>query len=434
MGMEEFDIIIAGGGMVGVTTALALAKIKDNQPLLKIALVESIEVDSNASPSFDARAVALSAASVAIYKSLDLWSELKPLAESILDIHISEQGHFGFTRLSTKERKSNKLSKMSGEINALGQVIPLDETGPVLWNAVKSFKNITTFCPNKIIKIDSLKEQAKNHKITVFLESANNKVQKSTTKRLTAKLLIAADGTFSHLAKMAEIKTERTSYSQHAIIANISTEKPHNNKAFERFTKEGPLALLPLTRNRMSLVWCQNEAHCKKTMKLDDKTFKSELQKSFGFRLGKINRVGERTSYPLSLHLPEKIYSGRILLLGNSAHTLHPIAGQGFNVGLRDIAALIDSVNAEFTADPVFDLGSEVFLEKYYQQRKPDWNKTIGATNSLVRLFSNDFFPLNSVRSKALWLVDKIPLIKDKIANVAMGFDGESAKLTRRIK
>ncbi len=432
--MEEFDIIIAGGGMVGATTALALAKIKNGQTSLKIALVESIEVDSNASPSFDARAVALSAASVAIYKSLDLWSKLKPVAEPILNIHISEQNHFGFTRLSA-ERINKKCSNKNGEMDALGQVIPLDETGPVLWNAVKSFENIITFCPNKIIKIDSLEEPQKSGKITVLLaDTKKNKEQKTTAKGLSAKLLIAADGTFSNLAKMAGIKTERTSYSQQAIIANISTEKSHNNKAFERFTQEGPLALLPLTRNRMSLVWCQNEEHCQRTMKLDDETFRSELQKSFGFRLGKINRVGERSSYPLSLHLPEKNYSGRTLLLGNSAHTLHPIAGQGFNIGLRDVASLVDSINDALITDPVLDLGSEEFLEKYYQQRRSDWNKTIGATDSLVRLFSNDFFPLNSVRSKALWLVDKMPFIKNKIANVAMGFDGDSAKLTRRLK
>ena len=247
--MEEFDIIIAGGGMVGATTALALAKIKNDQTLLKIALVESVEVDSDASSSFDARAVALSASSVAIYQSLDLWSELKPLAEPILNIHISEQNHFGFTRLSTKERNSKKFSKMNGEIDALGQVISLDETGPVLWNAVKSFENITTFCPNEIIEIDSLEAQQKSGKITILLvEAKNNKEKKVTAQQLSAKLLIAADGTFSNLAKMAGIKTERTSYSQHAIIANISTEKPHNNKAFERFTQEGPLALLPLTR------------------------------------------------------------------------------------------------------------------------------------------------------------------------------------------
>lgn len=418
--MKEFDIIIAGGGMAGSTTALALAKINVHQRLLKIALVESIKVDSDASPSFDQRAVALSASSVAIYKSLGLWADLEPLAEPILDIHISEQNHFGFTRLSAKDHR----------LDALGQVIPLNETGPTLWKSIQLHKNITTFCPNEITHVNALEKQKNNNKIIVNLSGEGN----NSEQQITAQLLIAADGTFSNLAKMADIETERTSYNQHAIIANISTEKPHANKAFERFTKEGPLALLPLSRNRMSLVWCQNEEHCEDTMRYDDETFKTELQKSFGFRLGKIVRVGERSSYPLSLHLPKKIYCGRTLLLGNSAHTLHPIAGQGFNVGLRDIAALVDSISDALESVERVDIGSEAFLEKYKNQRKPDWQQTVGATDALVRLFSNEFMPLNSTRSKALWLIDKIPFIKNKIANAAMGFNGESAKLTRGLR
>ena len=417
--MKEFDVIIAGGGMVGATAALALAKI-DQQPPLKIALVESVKADSNVSPSFDERAVALSAASVEIYKSLGLWEALRNIAEPITDIHISEQNHFGFTRLAAKDYK----------LDALGQVIPLSETGPLLWNEIKKLKNIMSFCPNKIININSKDEQQKSNHVTVELETSLN----DDNKNITAKLLIAADGTFSNLAQMAGIETERQNYNQHAIIANISTEKPHNNKAFERFTQEGPLALLPLTRSRMSLVWCQTEEHLNKTMTLGDEDFIKELQSNFGFRLGKITKVGKRSSYPLSLHLPNKCFKNRTLLLGNSAHTLHPIAGQGFNIGLRDIAALVDSIRDCLSSNKNLDFGNNKFLEKYESQRQPDWQKTIGTTDSLVRLFSNNFLPLNSVRSKALWLIDKVPILKNKIANGAMGFAGESARLTRGIK
>ncbi|MGB0495670.1 MAG: FAD-dependent monooxygenase, partial [Kangiellaceae bacterium] len=278
-------------------------------------------------------------------------------------------------------------------------------------------------CPSEINKIEPVQGQKSN--VIVYLNNSEEK--------LSAKLLIAADGTFSNLAKMADIKTKRSSYAQHAVIANISTDEPHENKAFERFTDQGPLALLPLTRNRMSLVWCQSENRYQNTMTLDDEAFIRELQKNFGFRLGKITKVGERSSYPLSLHLPNEVYNGRILLLGNSAHTLHPIVGQGFNIGLRDIAALVDIIK-ENLCDGNNDVGGNELLEKYHNQRKADWSKTIGATDSLVRLFSNDYFPLNPVRSKGLWLIDKLPFIKNKIANVAMGFDGDSAKLTRGLK
>jgi 2-octaprenyl-6-methoxyphenol hydroxylase len=408
--MKTFDIIIAGGGMAGATAALALAKLN-----LRIALVEPVAPNLEASPSYDQRAVALSASSVSIYQSLDLWSKIKPLACSILDIHVSDKGHFGFTRLHAADY----------QVEALGQVIPLDQTGPVLWQAMRDNKQIEIFCPAKIEKTSSFIEQQKQKNITVQLAT-----EKNQTISLTAKLLLAADGTFSSIAKLLAIKTKRKNYHQHAVIANISTEKKHNNRAFERFTEQGPLALLPLTRNRMSLVWCQNKSDAALTMALDQQSFIERLQQAFGFRLGKICKAGERFEYPLALHTPEKCIAGRTLLLGNSAHTLHPIAGQGFNLGLRDIAALFDVIK-QAKIDQV-DIGNSLLLESFQQQRQADWQQTIHSTDWLVRLFSNNFLPLIIARNKALCLLDKLPFAKNKLARAAMGFSGESASLTRQ--
>lgn len=409
--MKKFDIIIAGGGMVGATAALALSQLQ-----LKIALIEPIEPELDTSPSFDQRAVALSASSVAIYKTLDLWSHIQPLACPIDDIHISDQGHFGFTRLHAKDYN----------VEALGQVIPLDQTGPILWQAIRNTKNIQLFCPSNITEVDPIELQKEKDQITVCIS------YESKPKTLSAKLLLAADGTFSSIAKMVSIDTLRNTYRQHAVIANISTEKPHNNQAFERFTKQGPLALLPLTRNRMSLVWCQKEDNLAKVMSYNDEEFIEQLQSEFGYRLGQITKVGGRSEYPLALHLPEKTHNGRVLLLGNSAHTLHPIAGQGFNIGLRDIAALYDAIQQ--AKDKQQDIGSEAFLENYAEQRQPDWQQTVTATDSLVRLFSSEFLPLVIARNKALSLLDKIPFAKEKLALAAMGFSGESAQLTRGLR
>ena len=408
--MKKFDIIIAGGGMAGATAALALSHLQ-----LKIAVIEPIEPALNISPSFDQRAVALSASSVAIFKTLELWDKIKPLACAINDIHISDQGHFGFTRIHAKDY----------DVEALGQVIPLDQTGPILWQAIREKDNIELFCPSKISEITPVDLQIKNNEITTSISDENN------TTKLSAKLLLAADGTFSSIAKMAGIETQRDSYNQHAVIANISTELPHHNQAFERFTKHGPLALLPLTRNRMSLVWCQKKTDLKKVMSLNDEKFIKQLQSEFGFRLGQITKVGERYEYPLALHLPEKNHSGRVLLLGNSAHTLHPIAGQGFNVGLRDIAALCDAIQG--ARQKKQDIGCEQFLETYTSQRQADWHQTIIATDSLVRIFTSEFPPLVLARNKALCLLDKMPFVKQKLANAAMGYSGNSAKLTRGI-
>jgi len=409
--MKKFDIIIAGGGMAGATAALTMAQLG-----LKIALVEPIEPELETSPSFDQRAVALSAASINIYKTLGIWQRIQPLACPINNIHVSDQGHFGFTRLNAADYG----------VDALGQVIPLDQTGPVLWQVIRQTGNIKTFCPFNIVGIDSIPSQQKNSQIEVQISDQQNQ------QTLTAKLLLAADGTFSSTAKMAGINMTRDSYNQHAVIANISTELAHNNRAFERFTKQGPLALLPLTRNRMSLVWCQNEQNINSTMNDPDMDFIEKLQSAFGYRLGQITKVGERNQYPLALHIPEQAFNGRVLLLGNSAHTLHPIAGQGFNIGLRDIAALFDQVQrAQVDGE---DIGSQPFLERYVAQRQPDWKQTITATDSLVRLFSNDFLPLIIARNKALCVLNKIPFAKQKLAMAAMGFSGDSAQQTRGIK
>jgi len=409
--MKNFDIIIAGGGMAGATAALALSQLP-----LNIAVIEPTEPELATSPSFDQRAVALSAASVAIFKTLDLWFKIKPLACAINDIHISDQGHFGFVRLHAKDYN----------VEALGQVIPLDQTGPILWQAIREKDNIELFCPSNIAKIDPLESQKENNQISVCIS------ERDQQQRLTAKLLLAADGTFSSVAKMASINTHRNTYNEHAIIANISTEIPHNNQAFERFTKQGPLALLPLTRNRMSLVWCRNEKNLQKVMRYNDREFIEQLQNEFGYRLGQITNVGERSEYPLALHMPDKTFNGRVLLLGNSAHTLHPIAGQGFNIGLRDIAALYDLIQQAQNRQQ--DIGSESLLKDYVKQRQPDWQQIITATDSLVRLFSNDFLPLVFARNKGLCLLDKLPFVKERLTSVAMGFSGESAKLTRGLR
>ena len=408
--MKNYDIIIAGGGMAGATAAIALSKLKYN-----IALVEPIQPELDTSPSFDQRAVALSAASISIFNTLGIWEKIEKLAEPISHIHISDQGHFGFTRLKAEDYG----------VEALGQVIPLDEAGPILWKILSEIKNIDLICPAKISEIDSAENQSQTNKITVTLN------EESKEQKLTAKLMLAADGTFSSIANLAGIETKRTSYDQHAVIANIATELPHNNRAFERFTKNGPLALLPLTQNRMSLVWCQREKSLDRIMNYDDQQFIEELQKEFGFRLGQITKVGSRFQYPLSLHLPEKIYQGRTLLLGNAAHTLHPIAGQGFNIGLRDIAALYDSVQQAIKEEQ--DIGSKNFLQGFQEKTQGDKELTVNATDFLARIFTSEFLPVVVARNKGLCLLNKIPFVKKQLANAAMGFHGNSAQLTRGI-
>lgn len=427
---KQFDIIIAGGGMVGATAALALAKLK-----LSIALVEPVEPHLSASPSYDQRSVALSDSSMTILKSLDLWKSIEPLSCPIKKIHVSDQGKFGFTRINAEDYSFEQL----------GAVIPLEQTGPVLWQAIRECQYIELFCPNEITAIEQTftkphenQSTTTNNEVLVTISAADH-----TDKQLTAAMLLAADGTFSPISKMMGFTVNRDPYKQHAVIANISTEKPHNNQAFERFTTNGPLALLPMTRNRMSLVWCHSEQQIDTVMNYDDETFMAELQSQFGYRLGRIIKVGERNQYPLALHLPERLHKSGVLLIGNAAHTLHPIAGQGFNIGLRDVASLYEQIQSLMSMQLETDetlltkkgirtqLGSVDFMTQYINGRTEDWDRTIGATDGLVRLFSHDFLPLVILRDKALAWIDKLPWVKRKLSMAAMGYAGRSTKLSR---
>ena len=255
--------------------------------------------------------------------------------------------------------------------------------------------------------------------------------ENESSSQFKAKLVIAADGTYSKIAEQIGINVTRDAYHQHAIIANIETQQAHNNRAFERFTSSGPLALLPLTQNRLSLVWCHKPDNIEHIMNLNEKDFLQELQSAFGFRLGKMTRAGERFQYPLSLHLASRHFKRRLLLLGNSAHTLHPIAGQGFNLGLRDIAALADLLSDALRAGE--DIGGQQLLSLYVQSREHDWQQTVQATDALTRLFSHEFLGLSLVRNKAMNIVNMLPLAKNQLVQTAMGYGSKSSRLARDI-
>ncbi|TQV89185.1 2-octaprenyl-6-methoxyphenyl hydroxylase [Aliikangiella coralliicola] len=421
---QSYDIVITGGGMAGATAAISFAQLG-----LSVALIEAVEPEQELSTSYDQRAVALSASSVAIYRSLGLWSELESVACPIKNIHVSDQGRFGFTRLAASDYL----------IDSLGEVILLEQAGPILWAALKQYPLIDIYCPAKLEKFESEKNYCR---LTISQSTQTKDSDTENNQQLStidASLMIAADGTYSRIAETLNLPINREPYHQHAVIANISTDKKHDNHAFERFTNEGPLALLPLTANRMSLVWCHKPENADEVMAWDDGHFIEALQQAFGYRLGRITKVGKRYQYPLSLHHAQQHFSDRVLLFGNAAHTLHPIAGQGLNLSLRDIAALTDCLsnaclsNSRLSehAESSRDFGNGEFLADYIQSRQADWQQTIIATDSLARLFSNDFLPLALVRNKAMNLINRLPFVKEQLANAAMGYSGFSSRLTR---
>lgn len=413
----DFDLIIIGGGLVGASLACALSQAESS---LRIAIVEAFPFksdDTEYQPAFDARSVALSYTSKQVFEGIGLWSSINKLGvAAIKKIHISDRGHAGITRLSAEDEN----------IDALGYVVETRVIGKALFDTLKKQKNITLIAPAKLKDFDLTTEKA----------SARIEID-GKDKVLTAKLLVAADGDDSVVRRLSGVRIRGREYDQAAVIANIATDQPHNNRAFERFTDSGPLALLPMAatqdeKNRYSLVWTINRSEQEEMMSWDDKTFLLKLKERFGERAGQFLQVSQRHVYPLSLMRAREHVRERLAIIGNAAHTLHPVAGQGFNLGLRDVAAL-----SQVIIDTLYenkDIGELSNLKIYADWRRRDHIQTAMATDGLVRLFSNNFLPLAALRNLGLLVVDLVPPLKKVFARHAMGFVGKLPRLARGLK
>ncbi len=408
-----FDVIIVGGGLVGASLACALASANLNSSL-NIAVIENYEFDDTQQPSFDSRTVALSYSSKEIFNSLGLWKAIEDLgACAIKEIHISDRGHLGLSHLRAAEQGAD----------ALGFVVENQYLGVALHQRIKTLGNIHLFCP-AVVNTFSLNANSAEVEIT------------SEGKLLTlkAKLLVAADGGQSFIREQANVQTTAVDYKQTAIITNIACDKPHNNIAYERFTDSGPLALLPLNdsadvNNRYSLVWTLKNNQLEHYLALDDASFLVALQQRFGDRAGNFIKTGKRVSYPLSLMRTQETVRARLAIIGNAAHLVHPVAGQGFNLGLRDVASLAQIiVDAQQQQN---DIGDLYYLQQYASWRQRDLMQTTLTTDSLVHLFTTQFPPVVVARNMALLALDMFPGLKKQIGRQAMGFVGKATRLAR---
>lgn len=380
--------------MAGATLALAISKLTQGQ--LPVNLIEGTVPGDQSHPGFDGRSIALAAGTCQQLQNIGVWSALAPLASAITDIHVSDQGHLGQVQLSHE----------SYRLPALGNVIELHAAGKVLFSMLKDAPGITLYCPQKVAKLERDPQQ-----VTVTLENGHT---------LQGDMIVIANGTRSPLATQAGFAWRTAPYDQVAVIANIETDQPHQGRAFERFTPYGPLALLPMSNNRLSLVWCRPAAESEQLMSLADDEFLQQLQQAFGWRLGKFIRVGRRESYPLALQQAERLVTHRSVVIGNAAQTLHPIAGQGFNLGLRDVMSLAETLCTAFKLQQ--DVGSYNVLNHYQQRRLADRTATIGVTDGLVRLFANDNRPLIVGRNLGLVAMDHLPWFKHLLAGRTLGW------------
>ncbi|MDC0598337.1 2-octaprenyl-6-methoxyphenyl hydroxylase [Gammaproteobacteria bacterium] len=413
---SEYDVVIVGGGMVGASLACVLDKAGSTIPL-KVLLVETLPIralEKAAQPSFDSRSTVLSFGTRNYLSELGLWDKLAAVAEPIKSIHVSDQGKFGAARINSAEQ----------QVDALGFVVENQVIGSVLNQALLEAKNVKVFSPARVLNIDP-----KVDSVNVTLEQKGEaSLLESIVK---TKLVVLAEGGRSGLCEKMGIYRSRTEYNQEAIITNVAFSKKHENMAYERFTSSGPLALLPLKDldgfHRAALVWTQSSDEIEKVMMLNDKEFLAKLQAAFGFRLGEFNRVGERFSYPLSLELAEEQVRFGLVLLGNVAHSLHPVAGQGFNLAFRDTMRLAEAIikALESNVSP----GAIATLQSYLSRTVEDQDITIAFSHYMTALFSSENNALIWARKFGLLNIDLLPPLKKNLARQAMGQVSKAAQL-----
>ena len=389
-----YDVVIVGAGMSGALLALTLLTQK---PSLKVLLLDenaqrlsSSEIKAEYNPSFDARCIALNAGSVDILDSLSLWTDIKAHAQAIESIQVSDKGYFGGTELSPE---------LDGD--AFGYVIELRHVGRVLSRELGAFPSLST---RYKVKLDSLSQQ--QDVVHCVLDNGET---------VTAKLCVGADGSRSQVRTLSGISSSLSDYQRSAIICNISCHKAHQNIAYERFTKSGPIALLPISNKRFSLVYCVEKQQAEQIAYLSDSEFLAQLQKKFGYRAGLFEQTGKRDIYPLNLLKTTKPIAHRTVCIGNAAHNLHPVAGQGFNLGLRDLFVLA-TIIAESD-----DIGSFSMLNDYWQCREKDHHNTIWMTDSLVRIFSNHYPVLTIPRNIGLKAMNLFPFLSAPIIEQSKG-------------
>ncbi len=400
--MEEFDIAIIGGGMVGASFAVAAAAAGR-----RIVLIEGMLPDSSGHQSFDERTTALGNASRRILDALGVWSRVAEQCGVIRAIHVSDAGRFAFAHLDAREQG----------IDAFGFVVPNRVLGAALWEQIRGNGSISVRMPASVASVT-----ADTAGVTVRLAG------QSADAVLRARLAVAADGAHSAVRRDAGITATEADYGQVAIVANVATDTPHTGTAYERFTSAGPLALVPVRDGSYTVIWARGPQTATDTLAASDADFLGLLQQHFGWRAGKFTRAGRRVGYPLKLTRADEATGARTVLIGNAAQSLHPVAGQGFNLALRDVAALAELVAAH--GDP----GAPEVLAAFASGREMDRRGVTRFTDGLIRLFGDTRAPVRLARDAGLLLFDLLPPAKSALARVSLGFGGRTPRLARGLR
>jgi 2-octaprenyl-6-methoxyphenol hydroxylase len=393
------DVAIVGGGLVGATLALALAPTRHS-----VLLIEAVPPDATAQPSFDDRSSALGNGSRRVLEMLGVWPHLLGTATPIRAIHISDAGHFGAARLQAAELG----------LDAFGYVVPNRSIGAALWRTLE---------PAPIAR----RVGARVERVALGADAARLAVVDAAgaTEQVEARVVVAADGAHSVVRAAAGIDADVQDYHQVAVIANLEAERRSADIACERFTPTGPLVLLPLADGRYAVVWTVAPQRAERLLASTDAEFTAALQEALGWRIGRVTAVGRRASYPLALRRAQGMSGTRAVLVGNAAQTLHPVAAQGYNLGLRDAAALAERLAT--AADP----GAAALLADYARARALDRRGMIAFTDGLVKLFALENPVLAGLRNLGLLAFDLLPPAKRALARLSWGFGGDTPRLLR---
>jgi 2-octaprenyl-6-methoxyphenol hydroxylase len=399
------DVAICGGGLVGATLAIALAQLE-----LKVALFESHPFGTIDQPSFDERTTALSNGSRRVFEGLGIWPLMAREATPIRRIHVSDKGRFGFARIDANEQG----------LDQLGHVVVNRTMGAALWRRLQD-SDVQVVAPARVTSVE--------------LEGEQRRVayqQDGAAKSLDARLVVAADGARSVARESAGIAASNWDYEQVALVTNVTTQRFHDYVAYERFTQSGPIAILPMADARCGVIWTLAPAVASEVAALDDAAFIARFQEAFGFRLGRFTKVGQRQTYPLSLTRSEAHTAERLAVIGNAAQALHPIAGQGFNLGLRDVASLAEVLADARQSNAIgLDAGDGLLLQRYRGWREDDRREIVRFTDGLVRLFRQPFGPVKLLRDMGLLAFDLLPPAKAAMAQLSLGAAGRVPRLAR---
>jgi len=390
---DRYDIVIVGAGPAGATLALTLAALP-----LRIAVLEANPLLQHSATAQDSKALALTYGSMRILDRIGIWPTLAPHATTIAAVHVSDRGHFGFTRINAEDEK----------VPALGAVIPAAILAATLQQTLRSTPQLTLINPARVQTIAHTKQDWQ-----LELETDTGK------QVIAAELIIAADGTNSTIRQLLHLATEKKDYLQNALTTTITLSRSHQNRAYERFIANGALAMLPLAHLQCGSVWTGPSANIHSLMALSDEAFLAELQKMFGYRLGRFVQVGKRHSHPLSMLYTKEAVQPGLVLIGNAAQTLHPIAAQGFNLGLSDVAILHKIIAGAVTKKQ--PLNKAELFTPYLQNKQQTIEWSLKFTDNLTRFFSHDFLPLTLARNSSLLALDLIPPLKHRLAKRLMG-------------